>query len=72
MKVLHLKTSRNLSLEDLAEILGCSKGHASDLCTGRRRVTVAIAKRLGDLTGTPWHEWIEADQPAEASAQGAA
>lgn len=63
-----------LKLDEFAEHLGCSKGHAHDLCTGRRPVTAKIARRLETLSGKPWHEWMAtpddaaADQTTDAAA----
>lgn len=58
MDVASYRTETGLKIEDLAEKLGCSKGHVSDLCTGRRPVTARIARKLEALTGRPWHEWM--------------
>ena len=65
MTLAELKQQRNLTFDDLAAHLGCSKGHAADLCTGRRPVTARIARRLEAFTGRPWHEWMS--RPAEAA-----
>lgn len=48
-----------LRIEDLAEKLGCSKGHASDLCNGKEPVSKRIAEKMQALTGIPWHRWME-------------
>lgn len=67
-----LRDTLTLTFEELGEKLGCSKGHASDLCTGRRIVTQKIAFKLEALSGRPWHEWMpqagEADAPEHSEA----
>lgn len=57
------RRKNRLTLDQLAERLGISKGHASDLCTGKQRPSVNIAMRMEKLTGKPWHTFIEV--PAE-------
>ena len=54
-----LKDQLGLKVEEMAEKLGCSKGHVSDLCTGRRAVTARIAHKLEAISGRPWHEWMQ-------------
>lgn len=63
-----LRASLDLKIEEFANRLGCSKGHASDLCTGRRAVTQRIAVRLAELSGRPWHEWMPTDEPSRNAA----
>lgn len=53
-----LRVALGLKFEDFSERLGCSKGHAHDICTGRKPVTVPIAHKLESISGRPWHEWV--------------
>lgn len=52
------KTRNDLSVTELAEKLGTSKGHISDLVNGNAKVGIVIAKRLSALTGKPWHKYL--------------
>jgi plasmid maintenance system antidote protein VapI len=61
-----LKAELGLTFEEFGEKLGCKKGHAFDLCSGRRTVTQPIAVKLEALSGKPWHEWMP--QLGEAAA----
>lgn len=68
--VASLREALGLKLEDLAEKLGCSKGHAHDLCTGRRSITPRIAVQLEALSGRPWREWVtEPSAPPDTAPQ---
>ena len=58
--IAELRDRLGLKIEQLAEKLECSKGHASDLCSGRRQVSRRIAEKLSELDGRPWHEWMAA------------
>jgi transcriptional regulator with XRE-family HTH domain len=60
------RDAAELRVEDLATRLGCSKGHASDLCNGNEPVSKRIAEKMQELTGIPWHKWIENDPGARA------
>jgi len=63
MDVASYQKSKSLSVTQLAMELGCSKGHASDLARGKRKPGRKIALRLEMLTGRPWHEFVNAEQP---------
>jgi len=63
--VANLRTDLDLTFEQLGEKLGCTKGHAFDLCSGRRTVTQPIAVKLEALSGRPWHEWMPQPEAAE-------
>lgn len=43
---------------ELGKRLGTSKGAASELISGKRRVGPKIARRMETLTGRPWHEFV--------------
>lgn len=68
--VASLRDAKQLTLDELAQRLGCSKGHAHDLCTGRRLVTPRIAVKLEEISGRPWREWVS--DPGGAEHQEAA
>jgi transcriptional regulator with XRE-family HTH domain len=54
------KKANDLSLAQLAQRLGVeSRGHLSDIVRGKRRVSVAMAKRLAAICDKPWHELID-------------
>lgn len=55
------KEKTGISVTDLAEKLGTSKGHVSDLVNGRVRIGVKIARAFGLLTGKPWHKYLPED-----------
>lgn len=61
-----LREAKGLKISEFAEKLGCSKGHAHDLCTGRRTVTHGIALKLEALSGRAWHEWMPKSDEAAA------
>ena len=55
------RRSERLTYRELANVLGLkSRGHAADLVSGRRALTVKVARRLSELTATPWHEFMDA------------
>ena len=62
------------TLTELAARLGVSKGNASDLLDGSRRIGPKLAHRLAPILGRPWHEIVsppidgEADDENEAAA----
>jgi antitoxin component HigA of HigAB toxin-antitoxin module len=44
---------------EMAKRLGLgSKGAASELMTGKRKIGLSIARRMEKLTGRPWHEFV--------------
>lgn len=54
------REKNGLKLDELAERLGgISRGHASDLCNGRKRPSEKIARHMQELTGRPWHEFMD-------------
>lgn len=53
-----LRKKRKWTMRQLADQLRCSVGFASDLCNNREAISVRIAKRMEDLTGTAWHKFI--------------
>jgi len=59
MTIGEYRTKNRLTLDELAELLAISKGHASDLCNGKQRPSIKVAVRMGELTGKPWHTFIE-------------
>lgn len=56
-----LKKRLDISVTELAELLGTSKGHASDLASGKARIGIKIARALGAHTGKPWHKYLPED-----------
>ena len=66
MTLADLRAQNGMTLQEMAVRLGCSKSHVHDLITGRRSVTTRIARRLEEMTGRPWHEWVST--PTETAA----
>lgn len=64
-----LRDLLGLTFKELGEKIGCSAGHACDLCTGRRAVTVHVARKLEELSGTPWHHWMEQKASSDPARQ---
>jgi transcriptional regulator with XRE-family HTH domain len=62
----HYRHLAGLKIEQLADKLGCSKGYASDLCSGKEPVSQRMARKMEGLTGIPWHKWME--PPAKETA----
>ena len=48
----------------VAEEMKISKGHWSDIMTGKRPVGKQVAKKIAGLTRRPWHFYLDM-QPAE-------
>lgn len=46
------------TITELAARLGVSKGNASDLFDGTRRIGPKLARRLAPIIGRPWHEIV--------------
>ncbi len=44
---------------DFAKTLGISRTHLYDIIRGDRRLTLKVAKRLGEVTDKPAHEWLQ-------------
>ena len=47
-----------VTLTELAAKLQVSKGNASDLLDGTRRIGPKLARRLAPILGKPWHEIV--------------
>lgn len=47
-----------LTLTELAARLEVSKGNASDLLDGTRRIGPKLARRIAPVLGRPWHEIV--------------
>lgn len=50
--------TENIKATELGRRLGVSKGSASELINGKRKVGPKVAKRMESLTGRPWHEFV--------------
>lgn len=55
------KTRSGLSVTEIADLLGTSKGHISDLVNGKARIGVKLARALAVQTGKPWHKYLPED-----------
>jgi transcriptional regulator with XRE-family HTH domain len=51
---------RGLRASALAKLIGVSKGAASELINGKRRIGLVTANRMASITGRPWHEFVSA------------
>lgn len=58
-KIAKYLLDKDLRQSELAESLGTSQGHISDLVGGRVNVSVRIAKKMAALTGKPWHSFMQ-------------
>jgi transcriptional regulator with XRE-family HTH domain len=56
--ILAYMAEQNIGVCEFATRLGISKGSASELASGKRRVGQKTARRLEGLTGRPWHEFM--------------
>jgi len=56
-----------LKLAELAEKLDCSKGHVSDLCSGKQPVSQRIARQMEAISGIPWYRWMENSTTGEGA-----
>jgi len=55
------KDRSGLTVTELAEKLGTSKGYVSDILNGNARIGVKIARALGKLTNKPWYKYLPDD-----------
>jgi len=55
------KARRGISVTELAKQLGTSKGHVSDLVSGKAGLGIKTAKALARLTGKAWHKYLPED-----------
>ncbi len=57
------KTSNDMTLEEMAEILGTTKGFISNVLTGKKKLslkkTLEIAKKLGEFKEVYASVWFE-------------
>lgn len=56
---------KEIGTVEMARLLEVSKGYASLLKNGEKRITLSVARRLGALTGRPWHEYMPAEEAAQ-------
>lgn len=61
------KRLKKLSLQALADQLRTSKGHASDLVNGKCGAGKKTAARMAELTGRPWHVFVDAPAKERAA-----
>lgn len=54
----YMKSERIRTVTELAARLGVSKGNASDLLDGKRRIGPKLARRLEPILNRPWHEIV--------------
>ena len=59
MDIRQLRISRNLTLKDVAEILGITEMQLSRIERGMRGLKVSYAKKLGELYGVSWSEFYD-------------
>jgi plasmid maintenance system antidote protein VapI len=60
MDIAQFQKKRGLSVTELAALLECSKGHASDLVNGKCKPGRKLAMKLERVSGTPWWKWVSA------------
>lgn len=62
----------DLGTVEMANLLGVSKGFASGLKHGDKPITLRVAKRLSELTGVPWWEYLPEGARARSHHEGSA
>lgn len=54
----HYMQPRRVSVTALAEALGCSRKHMSNVIHGKARIEASLASKLAKVLGTTPHLWL--------------
>lgn len=52
------REKKGIRSRDLAKSLGLSQSYVSEICSGKKPVTVAVARKIESVTGRAWHKWM--------------
>lgn len=66
MTIKELRAEKNMKQEDVAKKIGCSTSMVALIETGKRKMPVDLAKKIGSAFGIPWHT-LYPDSPYDAS-----